>query len=347
MKLCNYIALIYSRGGNLMKNIFYFFYFIKTSDYKLLRIKLKEIRQDIKKPLLIVIWKMIIISIKYGASFKDFWMFKFYKMKDNEINKYVTTGRLYDFYSSMNDKKYIEIFRNKRKFNEVFKKFIGREYKFIDETDEQELICWLAEKRYLIAKPNFGVSGVGIEKIDISKWSNKADIVKYLRSKKLDLIEECVQQHESINQINPSSVNTIRIVTVQNYKKIDIITAVIRIGVNNYVDNFSAGGIAAPVDIKTGIVFKPAVFNMGLTKYESHPVTKTQIVGFKIPYWEEIIKMVTEAAWIVPQVRTVGWDIAVTKSGPLIIEGNDNWNKNVFQIPYDEGRQYVLDRYLK
>lgn len=86
---------------------------------------------------------------------------------------------------------------------------------------------------------------------------------------------------------------------------------------------------------------------MGLTKYESHPVTKTQIVGFKIPYWEEIIKMVTEAAWIVPQVRTVGWDIAVTKSGPLIIEGNDNWNKNVFQIPYDEGRQYVLDRYLK
>ncbi|NLL04834.1 MAG: hypothetical protein GX270_03400 [Clostridiaceae bacterium] len=267
-------------------------------------------------------------------------------MEDIEINKYVTTGRLYDFYSSMNDKEYIEIFRNKRKFNEVFQKFIGREYKFIDETGDHELICWLSGKKYLIAKPNYGVSGVGIEKIDISKWKNKADIVKYLRSKNLNLIEECVQQHESINQISSSSVNTIRIVTVQNQNQIDIISAVIRIGVNNHVDNFSAGGIAAPVDIETGIVFMPAVTKMGSNKYENHPITKTQIFGFNIPYWDEIVKMVTKAAWIVPQVRTVGWDIAVTQAGPLIIEGNDNWNKDAFQIPYDEGRQYVLEKYL-
>ena len=85
-----------------MKNIFYFFYFIKTSDYKLLRIKLKEIRQDIKKPLLIVIWKMIIISIKYGASFKDFWMFKFYKMKEIKQKKREATKINLDKHSKLN-----------------------------------------------------------------------------------------------------------------------------------------------------------------------------------------------------------------------------------------------------
>lgn len=329
-----------------MKNIIYFFYFLKTTDYKMLRANLKEICQDTTKPLFIVIWQMIRISLKYGASFKDFYIFKFYKMEDIEINRYVTTGRLYDFYSSMNDKEYIETFRNKRKFNEVFQKFIGREYKFIDETDENELICWMSGKKYLIAKPNYGVSGVGIEKIDVSKWENKADIVKYLRSKNLYLIEECIRQHESINQISSSSINTIRIVTVKNKNQIDIISAVIRIGVNNHVDNFSAGGIAAPVDIETGIVYMPAVKKIGSIKYENHPITKTLILGFKIPFWDEIVEMITEAAWIVPQVRTVGWDVAVTQEGPLIIEGNDNWNKDAFQIPYGQGRQYILNNYL-
>lgn len=328
-----------------MKNIIYFFYFIKTTDYKLLKANLKNICHEIKQPLIKVIWKMIKVSLKYGASFKDFWMFKFYKMEVNEIDKYVTTGRLYDFYSSMNDKKYTKIFRNKRKFNEVFQQYLGREYRFIDKTNDEELIEWLSNRRYIIAKPNYGVSGVGIEKIDTSEWKNKADLAKYLRDKHLHLIEDCVQQHENINKISPCSVNTIRVVTVNKNGKIDIISAVIRIGVNNHVDNFSAGGIAAPVDIEAGTIFKPAVTKIESEKYEYHPVTKTKIVGFQIPYWNEVVEMVKEAAKVVPQVRTVGWDIAVTDSGPLIIEGNDNWNKDAFQIPYGQGRQYVLDMY--
>lgn len=90
----------------------------------------------------------------------------------------------------------------------------------------------------------------------------------------------------------------------------------------------------------------PAVKKIGSIKYENHPITKTLILGFKIPFWDEIVEMITEAAWIVPQVRTVGWDVAVTQEGPLIIEGNDNWNKDAFQIPYGQGRQYILNNYL-
>lgn len=329
-----------------MKSIIYFFYFLRTTDYKLLKSNLKEICQETQKPLIKVLLRMFAVSLKYGASFKDFWMFRFYTMDDIEINQYVTTGRLYDFYSLKNDKKHIDIFRNKRRFNEVFKQYIGREYHFLDENDEEKLIEWISKKKYIIAKPNYGVSGVGIEKIDITEWENKSDIINYLKSKRLYLVEDCVQQHESMNQINPSSVNTIRVVTVQHQKQIDIISAVVRIGVNNHVDNFSAGGIAAPVEIETGIIYRPAVTKKGSTKFESHPVTKNRIVGFKIPYWNKIIEMITEAAWVVPEVKTIGWDVAITDDGPIIIEGNDNWNKDAFQIPYGQGRQHILDKYL-
>ena len=33
--------------------------------------------------------------------------------------------------------------------------------------------------------------------------------------------------------------------------------------------------------------------------------------------------MALEAALIVPEVRYVGWDIAITENGPVIMEGNE------------------------
>jgi hypothetical protein len=56
--------------------------------------------------------------------------------------------------------------------------------------------------------------------------------------------------------------------------------------------------------------------------------------------------MVTEAALVVPQVRTVGWDIAITPSGPIIIEGNSKWNKDTWQIPAGKGKLQMIKKYL-
>lgn len=328
-----------------MKNLVYFFYFIKTTNYRQLIKFFKEIRKKNKTSYLRVLGHLIKISLKYKASFNDYFMYKFYEMDEIEINSYVTTGRLFEFYSSKNDKKYIDFFRNKKKFNDTFKKYIKREYFLFNENNERELINWLSSKSCVIAKPNFGVSGVGIKKIIISEWPDVLDIIHYLKKNKLNLFEERIQQHEHMNQLNPTSVNSIRIITVQNDEKIDIISAVLRIGIKSYVDNFSAGGIAAPINIETGVVYKPAVTKKKQFTYVKHPVTNNQIVGFHIPYWKETIKMITEVAWIVPEIKTVGWDVAITKLGPIIIEGNDNWNKDIFQIPYGEGKQYILNKY--
>ena len=93
------------------------------------------------------------------------------------------------------------------------------------------------------------------------------------------------------------------------------------IGNGKVMDNVDCGGMAAPVDIETGVIAGVGANKAGET-YEIHPMTGKKIPGTQIPYWEEAKKMCLEAMQIVPQVRFVAWDVAITPDGPVFIEGN-------------------------
>ena len=87
------------------------------------------------------------------------------------------------------------------------------------------------------------------------------------------------------------------------------------------MDNVDCGGMAAPVDIETGVIAGVGANKAGDT-YEDHPMTGKRIPGTQIPYWEEAKKMCLDAMRVVPQVRFVAWDVAITPDGPVFIEGN-------------------------
>ena len=70
-----------------------------------------------------------------------------------------------------------------------------------------------------------------------------------------------------------------------------------------------------------GIVYVEALDRADNIYYE-HPISKEKIVGFKVPEFEKAVELVKKAAKIVPEVAYVGWDVAVSKSGPVIVEGN-------------------------
>jgi hypothetical protein len=109
----------------------------------------------------------------------------------------------------------------------------------------------------------------------------------------------------------------------------------------------AAGNIVAVIDEETGVINSPAVYG-DITKEEVtiHPITKVPIVGFKIPYWQETIKMVKEAALLHAENRSIGWDVVITEKGPGLIEGNHDWCKLVWQMPIKKGMKQVLDNYL-
>jgi hypothetical protein len=54
------------------------------------------------------------------------------------------------------------------------------------------------------------------------------------------------------------------------------------------------------------------------------------IVGFRVPYFREAVALVNQVSPVVPQVPYIGWDVAITPQGPILIEGNPN--SGVYQL---------------
>jgi hypothetical protein len=106
----------------------------------------------------------------------------------------------------------------------------------------------------------------------------------------------------------------------------------------------AAGNLAAPIDAKTGIISGPGVYS-DITKSPEtiHPITGVSIVGFQIPYWQEILEMTKKASLKHPQNKSIGWDIVVTEDGPGFIEGNHDWCKLVWQLPVNKGLKSMLN----
>ena len=104
--------------------------------------------------------------------------------------------------------------------------------------------------------------------------------------------------------------------------------------------------MGAEADLKPGVVFTTAI-NMENERFIFHPVTGTQIVGFQIPNWDKVLEMVKEMAARVPQVRTIGWDVAVTQDGCCAVEGNSRCDFLICQMPQNIGRYEELKGLLE
>lgn len=142
------------------------------------------------------------------------------------------------------------------------------------------------------------------------------------------LLEGRITQHPQLARFNPSSVNTCRIVTfLQKDGQAKIPLAVLRIGAaGKNTDNWHTRGIAASIDPKTGIIGEGVTRpEFGGNRYSTHPDTGVTFQGEKVPDWERIADLTRKTAGMTPFIRTVGWDVAPTTTGPILIEANFNW----------------------
>lgn len=97
------------------------------------------------------------------------------------------------------------------------------------------------------------------------------------------------------------------------------------------VDNFTTGGIACPVDEKTGLLGAGTTINSDIQKFDRHPDTGEKIVGFKLPFWHEVIQLCLRAHRVFYNFAFVGWDVAFTDDGPVLVEANPEWGVSGLQ----------------
>lgn len=130
-----------------------------------------------------------------------------------------------------------------------------------------------------------------------------------------------------MDKLNPNCVNTIRINTYTNRNmECKILSSVLRVGVDeSHIDNVSSGGVHIGIDHSHGHVYPEAysIFKIGHSGTISrHPETGIEFKDFKIPFYKESVQLAISAAEKIPQLKIVGWDIAIQPDGPIIIEGN-------------------------
>ena len=147
------------------------------------------------------------------------------------------------------------------------------------------------------------------------------------------IFQEKIIQSSGMNVLNPSAINTYRIVTINKNGTPYVLTSLLRVGTKRTgnVDNWAAGGLAIGVQ-ESGFLKKYGYYKpiFGL-KTDIHPDTSVVFEEFKAPGYQEALKLACDAHRMFYGVRAIGWDIAISESGPVFIEGNDNWEISLNQ----------------
>lgn len=297
--------------------------------------KIDAIHEKTGKNKLKLFFDMMICSVKYGAGYNDYIIFEFYNMKAKERKTYLTRLKNKKLVTMLNDEKYARIFDEKNLFDKKFAEFMGREVIDLADIGYEEFKKFTEGKAEFFAKPYIGESGKGIEKIKVSDFKNTEELWKYVKreDKNFGVIEEVVTQHPDAARIYPNSLNCLRVVTLVNDGKPNILYAVFKMGNNGgFVDNLENGGLACHFDLDKGEIIGQG-HTSALVNYDAHPATGIKFVGYKLPFMDEVKDMVKKAAMVLPEFRYVGWDVCLTPNGPAIIEGNDYPAYDFPQLP--------------
>lgn len=305
---------------------------------------LKEISKKNHKPAWFMFMDAGICAMLYGAGLQDYLNFKFYEKSGKERKTYVTTGGEYKAYKILASIDYADYFSNKINFHKNFSKYAKREY-YSTEDGYDKFEDFTKKHPVFVKKPIIGLGGGDVEKVDIAEVKDKRNFYQQLKDKN-EFIEELVEQDEEWSKLSPNSTNTLRIMTTAVNGKSKIIFAAARIGSGKTIaDNFHQGGKGVLIDIDTGKLVGNGI-DKQLNESENS-ITGIKFDGFQIPYWEEIKQMVLEAALVNDKVNLIGWDVAISKNGPLIIESNRGPGWDLPQVLTKRGMKDIMDETLK
>lgn len=280
----------------------------------------KAISKKANKNTFSILLDMVKCGLKYQAGYYDYQEFEFYNLNKDERKTYLTRGKNNEIVKNFNDKSSFHKFENKAEFNSIFNKYLKRNWMVLNTNNYVDFEKFFKDNKSIIVKPIDDEGGNGVEKFVYSNDLNCKELYNNLIANNQLLIEECIKQHDDINVLYDKSVNTMRMFTFYKNGVSYFLQAVLKIGNGGVVDNFSSGGMYTYVS-DSGDVYVEAI-DKNDNIYHTHPVSNHKIVGFKVPMFKEAVELVKECAKIVPEIAYVGWDVAISENGPVIVEGN-------------------------
>lgn len=284
---------------------------------------------------------------RFGCMFNEYFNFEFPKLSVVGRSSYITDKNRYALYAALNGYKNREVFDNKKKTFELYQNYYGRDCVCVeDESDFSKLEAFVNRHERFLLKPIVGTIGAGVRLVNREDCSN-SELLQTCLAERGAMLEELIVQSAQMSSLNSSSVNTVRMPCVLCEDGVHVLAPFIRMGrAGSLIDNAGAGGIFAGVDSDTGIVVSKGT-DKKANRYIRHPDTGAQIVGFKIPRWNEALNLVSELSRVLPEQRFIGWDLALTDGGWAVVEGNARSEFYPQELANGEGYLREMERLIE
>jgi hypothetical protein len=196
----------------------------------------------------------------------------------------------------------------------------------------------------LFVKPRFGLGGKGImvfTKNAQHHFTDERGTLLYDHFTKTGreeqeafIVQEGLSQHQELSAIYPHSINTFRVITHCINGKARVLYALLRMGRGGkHVDNASSGGLYVKVDPDTGTLSNEAT-TYNRMMYTAHPDTGFSFKDVRIEAWGDVKAFAIEVATKLREINYLGWDIALTTTGPAVVEVNNSPDMGMIQDFY-------------
>lgn len=226
------------------------------------------------------------------------------------------------------------------------------------ETEQQWCDRMETAPHQLFIKPidgTWGIDAFVAEQINgswhyLHNTGSSGDLYRFLKhhpsTNKGWIVQPLVKAHQALSPISsPHGLPTIRANTCLLNGKAELLFAAIRIPVgDNVTDNFShgaSGNIIAPIDLQTGQlgVCRGSASKRWpqIIRIEKHPDTGNKIEGCDLPMWQQVLTLLQQGQQSLPDLKTLGWDVAITDAGPLIVETNATYDVDLIQVAHQRG----------
>ena len=270
---------------------------------------------------------------RFGMFMKDFGDFKLMKSFIPQQAYYrITTDREARYHILVDDK---ILFHNIMKMYGLpvpERYFVFQDKSFrkdgiiITDQEADDIIANISDERFFIKRFRGGAaSGISIAirkddgfYTDDGKKLSAAMIREDFGSSNY-IFEKQLVQDEALARLNPDTVNTCRVLTYKD----KVVSCSVRVGrKGSFVDNAAKGGIVLSLDMETGRLEEYGLREYDLTKYYEHPDTKIKFKDYEVPMWPAVKELVEKTIRLMPYYKSVGFDVATTVDGPVIIEIN-------------------------
>ena len=258
-----------------------------------------------------------------GCGLNDWFSYHFFERNWKERNKNICEERLRFIIRYFNDGSVAHFTQSKNDFAEHWHDFFKRRWCLFDPDDpisQGDFVSRFAGTDILIAKPAGGMWGEGIFTVDFSDPASAYQQIKE-KNEKL-MVEEYIHQKGFMHELNPSSLNTNRIITIRLGEEPELLSSGIRIGrPGSLTDNIHGGGVLVRVDKNTGVMDYASDYSGN--NIEKLPGLDIPVHGTKMPDHDKIVSFCLDAHRIAPKgLRIIGWDVCYSDDGLFMIEGN-------------------------